>query len=50
MQTIMEHISAIVAPDGSVAHLSLKIGIADGTVRRFVVGDPATQLIDVLAG
>lgn len=30
--------------------LSLKVGIATGEVRRFAVGNPAIQLLDVLAG
>lgn len=30
--------------------LSLKIGLASGTVRRFLVGDPDIQYLDVLAG
>jgi class 3 adenylate cyclase len=31
-------------------HLAIKIGIATGPARRFVVGDPQIQLIDTLAG
>ncbi|MCX7840338.1 MAG: AAA family ATPase, partial [Anaerolineae bacterium] len=31
-------------------HLALKIGIATGPARRFIVGDPQIQLIDTLAG
>ena len=32
------------------AAFSIKIGIAAGTARRFRVGDPQIQVIDVLAG
>ncbi|NCC32977.1 MAG: adenylate/guanylate cyclase domain-containing protein, partial [Chloroflexia bacterium] len=28
----------------------LKVGVASGSIRRFVVGDPAIQLLDTLAG
>ena|GEM_PF-86216 len=31
-------------------HLAIKIGIATGPTRRFVVGDPQIRLIDTLAG
>jgi len=31
-------------------HLAIKIGIATGPARRFVVGDPQIRLIDTLAG
>ncbi len=31
-------------------HLAIKIGVATGPARRFVVGDPQIQLIDTLAG
>ena len=30
--------------------LALKVAIATGTARRFVVGDPDVQLLDVLVG
>jgi predicted ATPase/class 3 adenylate cyclase len=31
-------------------HLAIKIGIATGPARRFIVGDPGIQLIDTLTG
>ena len=34
----------------SFLRLALKISIATGSARRFVVGDPSIQLLDVLAG
>lgn len=38
-----------VAP-GAVAELAVKTALASGEVRRLLVGDPAQQVIDVLAG
>lgn len=38
-----------VAP-GAVAALAVKAALASGSVRRLLVGDPAQQVIDVLAG
>lgn len=38
------------AADGVPAGLAVKIALASGPVRRFVVGDPAIQRIDVVAG
>lgn len=35
---------------GETVSLSLKVSVAAGYVSRFVVGDPAVQLIDVVAG
>jgi len=40
----------IVTPAGLGVHLGLKVAIAVGSARRFVVGDPEIQLVDVLAG
>src|SRR5262249_14259792 len=40
----------ITSPDGQVFELGLKVAIAVGDARRFVVGDPEIQLIDGLAG
>jgi class 3 adenylate cyclase/predicted ATPase len=37
-------------PDGTTARLGAKVAVAVGPVRRFVVGDPDIQLIDVIAG
>jgi len=38
-----------IPPDISVS-LALKTAVASGTVRRFLVGDPALHVLDVLAG
>jgi adenylate cyclase len=40
----------ITTPAGSRHTLALKVAISIGQARRFVVGDPDIQLIDVLAG
>jgi predicted ATPase/class 3 adenylate cyclase len=40
----------ITTPGGSSFRLALKVAVAVGDARRFVVGDPEIQLIDVLAG
>ena len=37
-------------PAGSTIQLAMKIAVAVGKARRFLVGDPDIQLIDVLAG
>ncbi|HRO91856.1 MAG TPA: AAA family ATPase, partial [Promineifilum sp.] len=37
-------------PAGTPITLAIKVAVAAGTARRFVVGDPDIQLIDVLAG
>ncbi|HEY3232977.1 MAG TPA: tetratricopeptide repeat protein [Roseiflexaceae bacterium] len=46
----MQQFSAIPLLGGSTIALSLKVGVATGDARRFVVGDPAIQRLDVLAG
>jgi predicted ATPase/class 3 adenylate cyclase len=50
MLETMERVGTIVTPNGSSVQLGLKVAIASGDARRFVVGDPDIQLIDVLAG
>ncbi len=50
MQRTMARFAAIAVPGGGTVALAVKAAVAAGTVRRFVVGDPAVQLIDVLAG
>ncbi len=50
LQTAMTTFAAIVIPGGRSATLTLKVAIATGPVRRFVVGDPTVQRLDVLAG
>ena len=47
MQEAMRRLAAL---PGSSADLSVKVAVALGPVRRFVVGEPQYRLIDVLAG
>ena len=50
MQQAIEREGRIVTPAGTEIQLGMKVAIAVGRARRFVVGDPDIQLIDVLAG
>jgi class 3 adenylate cyclase/tetratricopeptide (TPR) repeat protein len=50
MQEAMERVGEIRTPAGQVLRLAMKVAVAVGPARRFVVGDPEIQLIDVLAG
>ena len=49
-QRAIERVNSGPMPAGISAALGLKAAVATGSTRRFVVGDPAFQLIDVLAG
>lgn len=50
MQTAMQAFARIPLPDGTTATLTLKVAIATGSARRFIVGDPRSGLLDALAG
>ena len=50
MQDVMERVGAVVSPGGTVVRLAIKVAVVVGRARRFVVGDPDIQLMDVLAG
>ena len=50
LQKAMQAFAAIALPNGSTTALTLKVAIATGSVRRFVVGEPTIHLIDALAG
>jgi adenylate cyclase len=50
MLEAIERTGRIVTPGGTEVRLAMKIAVAVGRARRFVVGDPDVQLIDVLAG
>jgi class 3 adenylate cyclase/tetratricopeptide (TPR) repeat protein len=50
MQAAMARFARVALPDGGHLSLALKVAVAAGPARRFVVGDPAIQLIDTLAG
>ena len=46
----MRAFAAMALPNGTTAALTLKVTIATGPARRFVVGDPTIQFMDTLAG
>ncbi|HSH05381.1 MAG TPA: tetratricopeptide repeat protein [Anaerolineae bacterium] len=50
MQRVMGEMSTVVTPGGTTIRLYVKVALAVGSARRFVVGDEGQQLIDVLAG
>ncbi len=50
MQGEMDRVGLVRTPAGNEVRLAVKVAVAAGRARRFVVGDPAIQLIDVLAG
>ena len=50
MQGVFAAFGAVTLPSGGIVTLAIKVAIACGPARRFVVGDPAIQCIDVLAG
>jgi len=50
MQEAMRPFATVKTPAGTPISLAIKVAVAAGPARRFVVGDPDIQLIDVLAG
>ena len=50
IQQAMRSFSTIETPSGASVPLAIKVAVAAGPVRRFLIGDPLIQLIDVLAG
>jgi class 3 adenylate cyclase/tetratricopeptide (TPR) repeat protein len=50
MQQAIARSGEIATPAGTEVRLAMKVAIAVGKARRFLVGDPQIQLIDVLAG
>ena len=46
----MRGVGQIILPDGGYLLLGLKVAVTSGTTKRYAVGDPAIQLIDILAG
>lgn len=50
MQQTVKQFSGIQIAEGSTVSLEIKVALATGPIRRFVVGDPAIQLIDAVAG
>lgn len=49
-QIAMQTFRALPLPKGATATLAIKVAVATGPVRRFVVGDPTIQRLDTLAG
>lgn len=49
MQAVMQKAQTIHTPSGDIT-LAMKTAVVTGTARRFLVGNPQVQLIDVLAG
>lgn len=50
MQAAMQRRAVVRMGDGREVTLAVKVSVATGPVRRFVAGDPAIRLMDVLAG
>ena len=50
MQAAMTRVGSVTTPGGHPVVLAMKVAVAVGSARRFVVGVPRVQLIDVLAG
>jgi predicted ATPase len=50
MQQVMGSFARVNTPAGTPVAIAIKVAIAIGPVRRFLVGDPQIQRIDVLAG
>lgn len=50
MQQAMRQFATVETPGGGTVSLAMKAAVAAGPVRRFRVGDPQIQYIDVLAG
>ncbi len=50
LQEVMQAFKAIALPNGTTTALALKVAVASGPARRFVVGDPSIHYMDALAG
>jgi class 3 adenylate cyclase/tetratricopeptide (TPR) repeat protein len=50
LQEAMRQFAELETPSGKSVPLAIKVAVAAGGVRRFLVGDPKIQIIDVLAG
>jgi class 3 adenylate cyclase/tetratricopeptide (TPR) repeat protein len=50
LQRAMRAFSSIVLPHGATTALALKVAVATGPARRFVVGQPTIHYVDALAG
>ncbi|MBN2003198.1 MAG: tetratricopeptide repeat protein [Anaerolineae bacterium] len=50
MQRAMRTFAAVLLPSGNTASLAMKVALASGPARRFLIGDPDIQRMDALAG
>ncbi len=50
MQVAMRELDSIATPRGTIIPLAIKVGIATGPARRFLLGDPDSYVIEALAG
>lgn len=50
LQRAMQQFARVELPDGGTVSLGMKVAVACGPVRRFAVGDPRVQRLDILAG
>ncbi|MEM7033713.1 MAG: tetratricopeptide repeat protein, partial [Chloroflexota bacterium] len=50
MQQVMKRFSSLIIPSGKTISLAMKAAVAVGSPRRFLIGNPDIQRIDVLAG
>jgi len=50
MQQVISQLDQLVLPDHTTVQLAMKVVVVTGRVRRFLVGDPDIQIMDVLAG
>src|SRR5919201_58495 len=50
VQQVMAKFAEVKTPSGGTVSIAIKVAIACGPVRRFLVGDPNIQYIDALAG
>ena len=50
MQGRMKEFAEVVTPSGKTISLAMKAAVSIGNARRFLVGNPKYQIIDVLAG
>ncbi len=50
MQQVMGRFAKITTPSGKTVPLAIKVAVVAGPARRFLIGDPQIQCIDVLAG
>ena len=50
MQEVMEHFNDLDLPSSNTLPVAIKTTVTAGRVRRLVVGDPGSQLLDIIAG